>query len=201
MRFAILALPVAAAIGIGTYFITQETTAAQPCAVGRAAGDIGGPFTLVNGQGETVTDKDVITGPSIVYFGYTFCPDICPTDMARNSIAAEMLAEQGLDVTPIFISIDPERDTPEIVDDFARNMHPKAIGLTGTPEQVRAASRAYRTYYRKQEGDPDYYLVDHSTHSYLVTPEDGFLDFFRHDQSVESVVETASCLLASRMVN
>ena len=75
--------------------------------------DIGGPFELVNAAGETVTDKDVITEPSIIYFGYTFCPDVCPLDTARNAEAAEILAERGQSVTPIFITIDPERDTPE----------------------------------------------------------------------------------------
>ena len=87
------------------------------------AGAIGGPFELVNAQGETVTDADVITEPSILYFGYTFCPDVCPLDVARNAVAVEVLEERGMSVTPVFISIDPKRDTPEVVGDFAANIH------------------------------------------------------------------------------
>jgi protein SCO1/2 len=163
--------------------------------VAGGADTIGGPFTLVNSAGETVTDKDVITKPSLIYFGYTFCPDVCPLDTARNAEAIDLLAEQGHDVTPIFISIDPKRDTPEVVGDFAANLHENMIGLTGSEEQVKAASQAYRTYFKVQPGDDDYYLVDHSTFSYLVMPEDGFVEFFRRDLTPEQVAERTSCFL------
>ncbi|MCK0151212.1 SCO family protein [Marivita sp. S6314] len=156
---------------------------------------IGGPFTLVNAAGETVTDKDVITKPSLVYFGYTFCPDVCPLDTARNAEAVDVLKERGFDVTPVFISVDPARDTPEVVGDFAANLHEDMIGLTGSEEQVRAASQAYRTYYRRQPGDDEYYLVDHSTFSYLVLPDAGFVEFFRRDLSPEDVADRTSCFL------
>jgi protein SCO1/2 len=156
---------------------------------------IGGPFTLVNSQGETVTDEDVITKPSLLYFGYTFCPDVCPLDTVRNAEAVDLLAEQGYEVTPVFISIDPNRDTPEAVGDFAANLHENMIGLTGSEEQVQAASQAYRTYYRRQPGDDEYYLVDHSTFSYLVMPEDGFVEFFRRDLTPQQVAERAACFL------
>lgn len=183
----------ALAIGMGALFGGDE---GPDCGASQVGGQIGGPFTLVNGAGEEVTQSDVITGPSILYFGYTFCPDVCPTDLMRNVIAVEILEEQGHIVTPIFISVDPERDTPQIADEFAKSMHPRAIGLSGSAEQVREASRAYKTYYAKQEGDPDYYLVDHSTQSYLVTPEGGFLEFFKHGQTPESVAEITACFLA-----
>lgn len=158
-----------------------------------AGGDIGGPFTLVNGAGETVTDKDVFTEPSILYFGYTFCPDVCPLDVARNAEAVRVLEERGIEARPVFVSIDPERDTPEVVGEYAANFHPRMIGLTGSPEQVAAASRAYRTYYAAQDGDPDYYLVDHSTFSYLVLPEVGFVDFVNRDETPEAVADRLQC--------
>lgn len=161
-------------------------------------GAIGGPFTLVNGQGETVTDTDVITKPSIVYFGYTFCPDVCPLDAARNAVAVDLLDEKGIETTPVFITIDPERDTPEVVKDYASNFHDRMIGLTGSTEQVKAASTAYKTYYRKQESDdPDYYLMDHSTFSYLVLPEHGFVEFFRRDTTPEQIAETTACYVGA----
>jgi protein SCO1/2 len=163
--------------------------------VAGGADTIGGPFTLLNSAGETVTNEDVITKPSLIYFGYTFCPDVCPLDTVRNAEAVDLLTEQGKDVTPIFISIDPKRDTPEVVGDFAANVHENMIGLTGSEEQVKAASQAYRTYYRTQPGDDDYYLVDHSTFTYLVMPEDGFVEFFRRELTPEQVAERTSCFL------
>lgn len=167
----------------------------EECRKGAVAGDIGGPFELVNGKGETVTDNDVITEPSLVYFGYTFCPDVCPFDAARNADAVDLLAEQGYSVTPVFISIDPARDTPEAVSDFAANLHDKMIGLTGSEEQVKAASKAYRTYYRAQEAKDDYYLVDHSTFTYLVLPEHGFVEFFRRDDTAEAMAKRTACFI------
>lgn len=166
------------------------------CRAGAVGGDIGGPFTLVNGEGATVTEKDVLAKPSLVYFGYTFCPDVCPLDNARNVEAVDILEERGFEVTPVFISIDPARDTPEVVRDFAANHHPRMIGLTGSEEQVKAASQAYKTYFRKQDSeDPDYYLVDHSTFTYLVLPETGFVDFFKRDETAEQMAERTACFL------
>ncbi|MCC1491181.1 SCO family protein [Cognatishimia sp. F0-27] len=161
--------------------------------VAGGAGQIGGPFELLNGAGETVTDADVITEPSLVYFGYTFCPDVCPLDVARNAEAVDILTERGVSVTPVFISIDPKRDTPDVVDDFAANMHEKMIGLTGSEDQVKAASQAYRTYYRAEDSDDEYYLVDHSTFTYLVLPEQGFVEFFRREVTPDEMADRVAC--------
>ena len=168
------------------------------CTAGQIAGgssQIGGPFELVNSRGETVTDKDVLTAPSLIYFGYTFCPDVCPFDMSRNADAVEILEKAGKKVTPIFISIDPARDTPEVVGDFATNFHDRAIGLTGSPEQVKKASQAYRTYYKAHPEQGEFYTVDHSTFSYLVLPKYGFVEFFKHDDTAEDMAERIGCFL------
>jgi len=162
-----------------------------------AGGDIGGPFELVSETGATVTDADVITEPSLVYFGYTFCPDVCPLDAARNAEALDLLAEQGVDANALFITVDPERDTPEVLAEFTDVMHPDMIGLTGSAQQVKAASQAYRTYYKKQPGDPEYYLVDHSTFTYLVLPQQGFVEFFRREATAEQMAETVACYAAA----
>ena len=159
------------------------------------AGAIGGPFELVSETGETVTEKEVIDQPALIYFGYTFCPDVCPLDFARNAQAVDLLAAQGHSATPVFITVDPERDTPEVVGDFAYNNHEKAIGLTGTQEQVQVASRAYRTYYKAQDKSDEYYLVDHSTFSYLVLPEHGFVEYFRRDISPEDMAARTACFI------
>ena len=97
----------------------------------------------------------MITEPALVYFGYTFCPDVCPLDSARNAEAVDLLAKRGMPATPVFISVDPKRDTPEVVAEFTTWLHPKMIGLTGTPEQVKAASQAYRTYYKAHDDEDE----------------------------------------------
>jgi protein SCO1/2 len=130
-----------------------------------------------------------------VYFGYTFCPDVCPLDNARNAEAIDLLQEQGRDVQPVFISIDPDRDTPEVVAEYASYVHDDMIALTGTAEQVKAASKAYKTYYRKQEGDDEFYLVDHSTFTYLMLPEVGFVEFFKRDDTPEDIARRTACFM------
>lgn len=168
------------------------------CRAGQVAGgssQIGGPFTLVSETGETVTDRDVIDQPTLLYFGYTFCPDVCPLDTVRNAAGVDILEERGQMVKPVFISIDPDRDTPQVVADFTANLHPRMLGLTGSPEQVKAVSQAYRTFYKKQDSEDEYYLVDHSTFTYLTLPEHGFVEFFRRDISPEDMADRVGCFL------
>lgn len=164
---------------------------------------IGGPFSLVSETGETVSDADIITKPSLIYFGYTFCPDVCPMDAARNASAVDLLAEQGHDVQPVFITIDPNRDTPEVLARFTDYMHPEMVGLTGSQEQVKAASQAYKTYYARRGEDDDFYLMDHSVFTYLVLPGHGFVEFFRgapggpggEGVSEREVADKAACFI------
>lgn len=195
---AISAAAAAAALLLGTYFITSGSKSDDKfaqCRSAAVAGELGGPFELVNAQGQTVTDKDVITEPTLIYFGYTYCPDVCPLDVDRNASAIEILEERGTMVTPVFISIDPARDTPEVVGEFAEVMHPRMIGLTGSAEQVKAASMAYRTYYKAHEAVDDEYLVDHSTFSYLVMPEEGFVEYFRRETTPEQMADQIGCFV------
>ena len=166
------------------------------CRSGQAGADIGGPFTLVEGtSGKTVTEKEVIDRPTLVYFGYTFCPDVCPLDMARNADAVDKLQAQGIEVTPVFITIDPERDTPAALADYAANLHPKLVALTGSPDQVKAASQAYKTFYKKRETGDEYYLMDHSTFTYLMLPGTGFVDFFRQEITSDQMAESVACFV------
>ena len=173
--------------------LAAETVICGDTAV--AGASIGGPFELMSETGALVTDADIITKPTLVYFGYTFCPDVCPLDSARNAQAAYILADEGYDVGTVFITVDPERDTAEVVGDFTDNFHDDMIGLTGTPEQVDAASKAYRTYYRKQDGDDEYYLVDHSTQTYLMFPDNQFVTFFKRAHTSEQMAETTACFI------
>lgn len=164
--------------------------------VAGGAGAIGGPFTLVDETGATVTDADVITQPALLYFGYTFCPDVCPLDTVRNAEAVDLLATAGHDVLPVMISVDPLRDTPEVMAAFTANIHERMLGLTGTPEQTDAAARAYRVYYRaNREGDDPYYLVDHTAFTYLVLPEHGFVEFFSRETTPRQMAERTECFV------
>lgn len=206
----ILALAAAAAVAvmlIGMYLASGSREGSDQFAQCRAAqvaggaSQIGGPFELVSETGETVTDKDVIDQPALIYFGYTFCPDVCPMDSSRNAEAVEILESRGKMVKPVFISIDPDRDTPEALAEFTDYLHPRMLGLTGTPEQVKAASQAYRTFYQKQEpeeGDEEFYLVDHSTFTYLTLPEQGFVEFYRRATSAEEMADSIACFLDAR---
>ena len=184
----------------GTFLITQIMVPAkrfEDCVSGGVVGGaIGGPFELINHKGEMVTDVDVLDQPALVYFGYTFCPDVCPMDVARNVVAVEILAESGLQVKPVFVTIDPVRDTVDYLADFVANNHSDMIGLTGTAEQVAKAARAYKVYYRKQSGDDEeYYLMDHSSFTYLMIPDIGFVDFLRSDIPPQKVADRVACVI------
>jgi len=194
---ALIAVIVAGAGLIAMVFLSNGSQQAGvgSCGSSAVAGDLGGPFTLVNGDGETVTSEQVITEPTLIYFGYTYCPDVCPLDVDRNAAAVELLEAQGKSVKPVFITIDPARDTPEVVRDFAQAMHPRMVGLTGNAEQIAAASKAYRTFYKAHPPVDGEYLVDHSTFSYLVTPEQGFVEFFRRELTPEQLADKIGCFV------
>ena len=160
---------------------------------------IGGPFTLVDQDGNTVTDADFRGRYMLIYFGYTFCPDICPTGLTRNSDALELMGDAADKVVPMFITVDPERDTVEHMKDYADFFHPRLVALTGTPEQTAAVAKAYRVYYAKaqEEGaDADDYLMDHTSITYVMGPEGTFLSHFSHDVSPERMAERLNRIVA-----
>ncbi len=198
MRILIIALVVMLAVlaGVaGVVWYMQPSECAATLDRNAALG-IGGPLSLVDENGDAVTDADMFTKPTLLYFGYTFCPDVCPLDNARNAEALDLLQERGYDAQAAFISIDPERDTPEVVREFTDYLHPDMTGYTGTPEQIKAASLAYKTYYAKEpNGDPEYYLMDHSTFTYLVLPDRGFVEFFRRDVTPQEMADRVACLI------
>jgi protein SCO1/2 len=196
----VAAAAVAAFLGASAWYVlgNRQDDVFADCRQSQVAGgDIGGPFTLVNTSGTTVTDADVLTKPSLVYFGYTFCPDVCPFDMSRNVEAVDRLAGMGIEVTPVFITIDPERDTPEALADYAANLHPDLVALTGSEDQIRAASQAYKTFFKKRETGDEYYLMDHSTFTYLMLPGEGFVDFFRREITSEQMAESVACFVGA----
>jgi protein SCO1/2 len=202
-RTAALLASAAVVVGLAAIAVFALRPQGDPfadCREGVIAGGqaaIGGPFALTAPDGRRVTDAEAITGPTLVYFGYSFCPDFCPTDLARNAAAADLLAEQGVEVGQVFISIDPARDTPEAMGAYAEAIHPDLLGLTGTPEEVAAAAKAYKVYYGRSGDDPEFYMMDHSTFTYLMAPGVGFLDFYRSEATPEAVAESVACFAAA----
>lgn len=154
------------------------------------AAEIGGPFTLVDHRGRPTTEEILNGRPTLVYFGYTFCPDFCPTELANMAAAADILAERGVDVGLVFITVDPERDTPEALKDYVAAFHEDLVGLTGAPEQIAEAARAYKVIYRKSES-PEYtdYLVDHTTFVYAMDANGRYLTFFRAAEDPNKIAD------------
>lgn len=185
----------AAGIGAGAWFALSSGDQFAACREGGAVvgAEIGGPFTLTRGDGARVTEADVIDRLTLVYFGYTHCPDFCPIDASVMAAATDLLADQGVAINSVFITIDPARDTPEKLASFAEVMHPAMIGLGGSDADIAAAAKAYRVYYARAGDDPEYYLMDHSTFTYLMAPKVGFLDFFRHGTSPADMAARVAC--------
>ena len=176
--FATLALLGALLIAGKAYYVARPT--GQATSTGTAL--VGGPFSLTDQTGRKVTDKDFLGKYMLVFFGYTYCPDLCPTELQVMSAALDNLGAKADDIQPIFISFDPQRDTPEVLKQYVSNFHPRLVGLTGTPEEIAAAAKAYRVFYSKLENrsGPDTYLMDHSTITYLMDKQGKFLKHFSY---------------------
>jgi cytochrome oxidase Cu insertion factor (SCO1/SenC/PrrC family) len=139
---------------------------------GRAENRVGGPFTLEDGQGRVVTERDFRGEYMLVYFGYTHCPDVCPTTLSRIAAALALLGPQANRVVPVFITIDPARDTAAVMRRYAAQFTPRLVGLTGTAAEIASVAREYHVYYAKRPAGPGSadYSMDHSTAVYLMGP-------------------------------
>ena len=146
---------------------------------------IGGPFALQDGSGKTVTDRDFRGQYMLVYFGYTFCPDVCPTTLNAVADAMDKLGPDASKVRTVFITVDPKRDTPAVVGKYAAAFGPHVVGLTGTPEEIAQVAREYRVYYAEHRTGPgpNDYAMDHSSVLYLMDPKGAFVAPVRADQS------------------
>ncbi|MCS0500964.1 SCO family protein [Ancylobacter mangrovi] len=168
----------AAAVVAGTLALlpnSNSTVAAQTT--------IGGPFELVDEDGQKVTQESYLGEPMLVFFGFTHCPDICPTTLFEMSQVFDALGEDARKVNGLFITVDPERDTPEVMKSYLGSFHPSIQGLSGTPEQIAAVTKAYRVYYKKvptQDGD---YTMDHTAIVYLMGKDGEFIAPFNLKRS------------------
>lgn len=148
---------------------------------------VGGPFRLTDHTGREVTEADYQGRYLLVFFGFTYCPDICPMELQVMAAALDVLGPDAERVQPLFISVDPQRDTPEQMAEYVALFDDRIIGLTGTAEQVAAAARAYRVYYARGPGDDQNYQVDHSTFTYLMGPDGAFLTVFPRGTDAEAM--------------
>ncbi|MBP0464382.1 SCO family protein [Roseomonas sp. PWR1] len=157
---------------------------------------LGGPFTLVDHTGRTVTDRDFAGRAVLLYFGYAYCPDVCPTELGTIAAALDAMGPAGERVTPVFITIDPERDTQAALADYVSRFHPRMVGLTGTPEQIAQAARAYRVYYAKvRPRDMGDYLMDHSSFIYFIGPDGRVRSLFRPETTPEAIAGAVAAQL------
>ncbi len=150
---------------------------------------IGGPFTLVDGAGKTVTDQAFRGKYMLVYFGYTFCPDVCPTTLNDVAQAVDKLGPAADKLQPLFITIDPARDKPDVIRQYAAAFSPKLQGLTGSAAQIATVAKEYRVYYapHKTGPNPDDYTMDHSSVLYLMNPAGQFIGVIRADEGPDAM--------------
>jgi len=160
------------------------------------ASAIGGPFHLVDQNGKTVTDGDLKGKWSLVYFGYTHCPDACPTALNDIAIALDELGPQRGAVRPVFITVDPERDTPEVLKSYVTSFDAPILALTGSREEIAQAAKDYRVYYAKHPEAGGDYSMDHSSVIYVMDPEGRFTASFTHESSPEQIAERLKKLLS-----
>ena len=151
---------------LAAVYLTAATDPFEPCRSNDMIdfAQLGASFELTTEDNELTSDEKLVTKPTLLYFGYTFCPDVCPLDNARNADALYLLDEKNIDAQALFVSVDPQRDTPEVLKEFTEYFHDELIGLTGPQSELRALADAYSSFYEFQDKDEDeFYLIDHST--------------------------------------
>lgn len=198
LLFAGACIAIAAALAVVTMVVVGRQDAAEPGVVSSTGQpQVGGPFQLVNQEGQTV-DQTMLDGKwSLVFFGFTHCPDYCPTTMAALEATKQQLGAKADALQIVFISVDPERDTPQALADYLSSPDfPRGvIGLTGTPQQVRAAANAYRAMYQKV-GEGEYYTMNHSLTVYLMGPDGRFRTAIAHDLGPERAAQVIERAMA-----
>ena len=189
IAFVIAGFLIGAIAGAGVLLVANPQ-GGQPVQSSGAA-LIGGPFSLVGADGKPVTDRDFRGRYMLIFFGFTHCPDICPAELQVIAQALEQLGDKAKTVVPIFITLDPERDTPEAMANYVKSFGPNFVGLTGSSEAIAAAAKAYRVVYAHIENkdSPGDYSVDHSALVYLMDPEGRYVTHFSYGLSADQMAE------------
>ena len=183
-------------IGAGAFLVLSLHETPRGAAGTLLASAIGGPFRLVDQNGKTVTDADLKGKWSLVYFGYTHCPDACPTALNDIAIALDELGPQRSAVRPVFVTVDPERDTPAVLKSYVTAFDAPILALSGTPEEIAQAAKGYRVYYAKHPEAGGDYSMDHSSVIYVMDPEGRFTASFTQENSPEEIAERLKKLLS-----
>ncbi len=202
--FGLAVLVVAVGLGFKTYLDRDKSArnkASTPIAVvtvkpatktQNSTPQIGGSFSLINQNAQPVTDADFKGRHMLVFFGYTYCPDVCPMTMTNLSGAMDLLGEDAKLVQPLFITVDPLRDTPDQIKAYLEHFHKSFVGLTGTLEQVEVAKKAYRIFSQKADqhpNDAEDYIMNHSSITYLMGPDGKFEAFFSNNTESGDIVQ------------
>ncbi len=185
---------IAVAVGLTATVVLAVGLARAPQRARPAA--IGGPFTLVDDQGRTVTEASLLGKPSVIYFGYTFCPEVCPTTLTDLTRWMHELGPDADRLSYVFVTVDPQRDTVKLMRDYVSSFDPRLRGFTGTPEQVAAAAKAYRVYYRKIPTSDGGYEMDHSAFLYLMGSDGKFATFINYGEKDASAIRKLKRLIA-----
>jgi len=195
ISFIIAGFLIGALAGAAVLFVTTPKGGQTVQSSGTAL--VGGPFSLTGTDGKTVTDRDFSGRYMLVFFGFTHCPDICPAELQVIAQALDRLGDKAKKVVPIFITVDPERDTPQAMAEYVKSFGPNFVGLTGSPEAIAAAAKAYRVAYSKIETNesPGDYTVDHSALVYLMGPDGKYVTHFYYGISAEKLAEKLDKLL------
>ncbi len=188
------------AIILGVFAIlVGALTLLLPVEVSKSSGEalIGGPFTMLNQRGETVTDRTYAGKYTLLFFGFTFCKDVCPTELQVMTAAFAQMGADADKITPLFISIDPDRDTPAVMESYVSSFDKRLQGLTGSPQQIAAIAKAYHVFYKKipNPDDPKDYEMDHSSILYMMGPDGKFLKYFAYSTDAKGLADALENVL------
>jgi protein SCO1/2 len=194
IRLFVLGLPILSSVVFASALIMSQ----PPARAATSTVTIGGPFTLSTPDGTTVTDQTYRGKWLLVYFGYTFCPNSCPTTLLEIATALKKLGPDAAEVQPLFITVDPQRDTPEVMQQYTQAFDPRIVGLTGSPTQIAAVAHEYGAYYvRHRTGPgPNDYVMDHSTYLYVMDLRGKFVRAFDPDASDDRIADAVGALIA-----
>lgn len=188
----IVALAIATSVAItwALQTVSRVNVPLTPKSTTSGTAAIGGPFALVATNGEVVTDQTYRGKWALIFFGYTFCPDVCPTTLNNMTVALETLGSEAAKIQPIFITIDPARDTRSVLTEYLKSFDPRILGLTGTQAQIDRVVKEYRIYVAQQKSETDDkdYLISHSGYLYLMSPNGKFVNVIQGSEDGEAIV-------------
>jgi protein SCO1/2 len=163
---------------------------------------VGGPFSLTTTEGKRVTEKDFLGKYMLIAFGYTYCPDICPSELQEIANALDDIGVKADNIVPVFISVDPERDTPEQLKQFTENFSPRIVGLVGTPDEIKAVLKVYRAYAKKERSSsPGVYAITHSAYIYIIDPKGEYVDRFDYPVTSDKIAAKLRKIVPDNLPN